>query len=326
MSKQYSIIIPCYNTKDTLEELLVSIISSSNADQFEIIVVDDGSTDGTYRAIQHYPVRVIRSEINKGSAHARNIGAFYAKTPFLIFFDADIIIQSDTLEKLIACIAGNPKNHVYMGIYSHDPVHKSFVSMYKAMLDTWHWQNIKTNAVTSFEPRCAIMHKSLFEKVGGFDETFEGADVEDYELGYRLLALGTILYVNTDIKVHHHFPMTGKELLKTMFRRSMSWAQLFVHRKQFDNVASTPEAALSCGIAGWSILLWPLIFYDCIALLFFLALLCLFGYLVSGFFVQVKNYYGFWIGIRLLVLHYMVCGVIFFGGVTGLFCSKKQLF
>ncbi|MBF0449467.1 MAG: glycosyltransferase family 2 protein [Candidatus Magnetomorum sp.] len=324
---QYSIIIPTYNSKTTLIKLLNSILATERHERFEIIVVDDASTDQTYQAISGYPIRTIRSSTNRGSAYARNTGALAAQSSCLIFFDADIVVQPDTLDRLIACIDGQPENHVYMGVYSDTPVQKNLISEYKAMLDAYHWKNIKNHQVTSFEPRCAIMRKSLFEKAGGFDDTIAGADVEDYELGYRLLDLKTRLFVNPEIQVDHHFPTSFHQLFSTMFHRTQSWMQLFKHRKKFDNVASTLESALACGIAGLSGCLLPAIGIDYRAFLGFFCMVSLFIFLFSDFFLYIFDKKNFGTGIKMTVLHYTICMLVFWGAMIGLFGrTRKEAF
>jgi GT2 family glycosyltransferase len=316
---QYSIIIPTFNSKESLLLLLDSIIASKDRQRFEIIVVDDASTDQTCQAIANYPVRLIVSDKNRGSAHARNTGAFSAQTPYLIFFDADVVLQSNTLDLLIKSIKDQPKNHVYMGIYSAIPAKKNLISEYKALLDANHWKKIKSLQVTSFEPRCAIMRKSLFDQSGGFDDRISGADVEDYELGYRLLDLNARLFVNPSIRVNHHFPMSFKQLLLTMFCRTKSWMQLFLKRKKFDNVASTPESALACGISGLSGLLIPAVGFHNDVRVGFFCLICLFIFLFSDFIIHIFRTKGWWTGSKMFVLHYMICICVFWGAMAGLF-------
>lgn len=315
---KYSIIIPTYNSKHTIVKLLDSIFATKGHEHFEIIVVDDASTDQTYKVVKTYPVRIIVSSKNMGSAHARNTGAFAAQSPYLIFFDADVVIKPDTLERLTKRIEEKNENYVFMGIYDENPVKINFISQYKALLDSYHWRNIKTKAVTSFEPRCAIMKKSLFEKSGGFDDTIVGADVEDYELGYRLLDINAKLIVDPEIKVYHHFPMSVKHLISTLFNRTKSWIQLFSSRKKFDNVGSTIESALACGISGLSSFLLPAIGFETSATLAFLLMFSLFWVIFSDFFLHAFYEKGICFGVKVIFFHYFICIVIFWGAVKGI--------
>ena len=316
---KYSIIIPTYNSKKTIIKLLDSICKTKEQERFEIIVVDDASTDQTYDAIKAYPIRYIASNKNKGSAHARNRGAFAAQCPYLIFFDSDIILKHDTLDLLIKSIEGQNENHIYMGIYDEKPVQKNFISEYKALLDAFHWRNIKTCEVTSFEPRCAILKKTLFEKAGGFDETFIGADVEDYELGYRFLNMNAKLLVNPNIRVYHHFPLTLKKLISTLFFRTQSWVQLFNNRKKFDNVGSTKESAFACGISGLSSFLLPAIGFENAALIAFIVMFFLYYLIFSNFFSHSFNKKGIKAGLKIIIFHYFICIIIFWGAIFGIF-------
>lgn len=102
-----SVVIPVYNVKDYLPKCIDSVLAQSFSD-YEIVLVDDGSTDGESGAIcdrygQEHPgcIRVIHKE-NGGLGDARNVGADAAKGDYILFVDSDDYIAEDTLEKLAA--------------------------------------------------------------------------------------------------------------------------------------------------------------------------------------------------------------------------------
>ena len=99
-----SVIIPTYNRKDLLRETIDSLVQQSYpSDRFEVIVVDDGSTDGTSAiAEQVFPfiLRYFRQS-NQGDAAARNLGARQSQADFLVFLDDDILLEPDYLTHLI---------------------------------------------------------------------------------------------------------------------------------------------------------------------------------------------------------------------------------
>jgi len=96
-----SIIIPAYNAEKAIKECLSSLTNQSlSRNKYEIIVVDDGSTDRTCEIAKKYKVNVI-SQGNGGPAVARNRGAREARGDILIFTDSDCIADKDFIEKMI---------------------------------------------------------------------------------------------------------------------------------------------------------------------------------------------------------------------------------
>lgn len=99
-----SIVIPTYNRKDSLCETLTSLARQTlPADRFEVIVVDDGSTDGTNEIAEEafpFPHRYIR-QTNQGDAVARNLGAQVSRADILVFLDDDILVESGYLAGII---------------------------------------------------------------------------------------------------------------------------------------------------------------------------------------------------------------------------------
>ncbi|MFH1662065.1 MAG: glycosyltransferase family A protein, partial [Candidatus Falkowbacteria bacterium] len=99
-----SIIIPIYNQADKLPKCLDSILAQTYKD-FEIIVVDDGSTDNLEPIIKKY--KYIFQE-NQGASSARNRGVKEAKGDFLLFCDADIVMKPDMLNEMMNALKNNP--------------------------------------------------------------------------------------------------------------------------------------------------------------------------------------------------------------------------
>ncbi len=112
-----SVIIPTYNRRQWLDEILASIaIQSLPFEQFEVIVVDDGSKDETSEvAKKPFPFQLrYFYQTNQGDAAARNLGAAQSQAEFLVFLDDDIILEKDFLANLLAEHAGRP-NRIIVG-------------------------------------------------------------------------------------------------------------------------------------------------------------------------------------------------------------------
>ncbi len=116
-----SVIIPAYNRAGFLPEAVGSVLSQTFGD-FEVIVVDDGSTDNTPEVIKRFPpeVRCFRQE-NGGSGSARNLGIEHARGEYLVFLDSDDVLFEDALEKGVACLDCHPEVALCYGqVYSMD--------------------------------------------------------------------------------------------------------------------------------------------------------------------------------------------------------------
>ena len=101
--EQISVVIPCYNRRDRILASVESVLGQSH-ENLELIVVDDGSTDGTAALFENYPdkrLRFLRYEQNRGACHARNYGAERSTGEYLAFQDSDDVWHRDKLEKQI---------------------------------------------------------------------------------------------------------------------------------------------------------------------------------------------------------------------------------
>lgn len=103
-----SIIIPVYNAEKTLDRCLESVFKQSLT-SYEIIAVNDGSTDGSAAVLDRYQGRLtVINQKNQGAAVARNAGAGITNGEFIIFVDADAVLESTMLEKMLAAMITDP--------------------------------------------------------------------------------------------------------------------------------------------------------------------------------------------------------------------------
>jgi len=188
MTPEVSVIIPAYNRRAMLLEAIDSVLAQS-APAFELIVIDDGSTDGTAenlaRLAAEYAktIRIERIE-HRGPAAARNRGVALARAPMLAFLDSDDLWSPNKLERQLAFMRANPgcaisqTNEIWIrngrrvnpGIRHRKRAGDIFIDSLRTCL-------ISTSAV--------MMRIELFRSLGGFDELMAAA--EDYDLWLRIL-------------------------------------------------------------------------------------------------------------------------------------------
>jgi glycosyltransferase involved in cell wall biosynthesis len=182
-----SVVIPCYNQARFLGEAMESVLSQGYTD-FEIIVVDDGSKDGTQEVAAGYAkessrVRLVSQE-NRGLAAARNRGLAEARGEYVVFLDSDDRLVGGALEVGVRELEAHPECAFASGICRKITADGSVVPGWEQfrVMDDPYLELLRSCPV--YVP--AVMYRrSVFDAVGGFDTSYRAA--EDYDLYYRIL-------------------------------------------------------------------------------------------------------------------------------------------
>jgi glycosyltransferase involved in cell wall biosynthesis len=188
---QVSVIIPLYNLGRFVGEAIESTLAQTiGRDALEVIVIDDGSTDGGGDVARRYagPVRCHRQE-NRGLSAARNAGLGLSHAPFVTFLDADDRVLPEKLEAQLAGFAAHPEaGLVYTGWRHIDesghPLPQRGWSRYTGdVLGHLLLGNL-------IHPHAALVRRELVERAGGFDESL--TSVEDWDLWLRISRAGAL--------------------------------------------------------------------------------------------------------------------------------------
>ncbi len=208
-----SLIIPVYNSAAYLRQCLTRIRQSEVA-PFEILVVDDGSTDESPRVAREFGVKLISHGGRKGPAAARNLGAREATGELLFFIDADVCVHRRTTGDVIAAFEEDPTLDALIGSYDDAPAQPDFLSRYRNLMHHFVHQRGRREAST-FWSGCGAIRRDLFLLHSGFDTTYKRPAIEDIELGYRLKSAGCKLMLDDSIQVTHLKRWTFWGLVKT---------------------------------------------------------------------------------------------------------------
>ncbi len=213
-----SVVIPTYNAQSRIAETL-NALNKQTKKNFEVVLVDDGSTDDTYKAVKNFkamfPLRIIRQE-NRGPACARNKGANNARGEILIFMDSDCVPKKDFIDEILSPFS-NPQVAGVQGEYetkNKDKIIARYVG-YEIFYRHERMSNLKRiDHVATYA--CAY-RKRDFGK--GFATCFKKANMEDTEFSYRLAEKGKLLVFQPKAIVLHPHPSGLSRFLKQQYIR-----------------------------------------------------------------------------------------------------------
>jgi len=194
-----SVIIPTYNRSQKVVRAIESVLNQSLKD-FEIIVVDDGSTDNTNQALSKYmsSMKYIKQPVNKGVSAARNTGIMSSIAPWIAFLDSDDYWLKEKLYVQMEFVDQNPGTVACQTeeIWIRNGRRVNPKRKHKKPSGNIFKQSLKLCLVS---PSSVILKRSIFKEVGLFDETLPAA--EDYDLWLRISCRYPIYLIDKDLVV-----------------------------------------------------------------------------------------------------------------------------
>ncbi len=218
-----SIVVLSYNTKDLILNCLKSVISqykkSLEQKEFEILVVDNASSDDSASAILNLRSKIlnltlIQNKENVGFAKGCNIGAKSASGEYVLFLNSDTVVEDDGLLKMVEFLDKNPNVAILGGKLMNDDgsSQKStgkFYSLFNLFIMLLGLERLgllrsspnEIKRVDWVSGACMMVRKNIFEKLSGFDEKLF-MYMEDMEICFRVKKLGfpTYFYPNLSLK------------------------------------------------------------------------------------------------------------------------------
>ena len=187
-----SAIIPTYNRKAFVREAVASVLDQTYGD-YELIVVDDGSEDGTEEALQHYDEKLqFVYQANQGVSVARNHGLALAQGEFIAFLDSDDLWLPEKLGVQVSCMDEHPGEQI---CYTDEIWIRRGVRVNPRKKHAKYSGEIYPQCLPLciISPSSALMRRGLFEEVGGFDPDFPVC--EDYDLWLRVAARFPVFFI-----------------------------------------------------------------------------------------------------------------------------------
>ncbi|MFC1850538.1 glycosyltransferase [candidate division CSSED10-310 bacterium] len=224
-----SVIIPAFNAAHDLAVTLSHLFKSDYSD-FEVIVVDDCSTDDTAAIARSFPVQVITSAKNSGAATARNKGSQIARGDILYFIDADVWVDVDTLHLVRATFDDEPQAGAVVGAYKSVQPLDNFYSHFQNFFTYYNHDccsEAQLSYISWFWTACGAIKKEVFKSMGGFREIYVGASAEDMDLGYRLKARGYLIVLNKNLAVTHAHRHTMNSIVRNNLKKAAAWGELY---------------------------------------------------------------------------------------------------
>ncbi len=234
-----SVIIPTHNRWPMLGEAVDSVLAQTVSD-YELIVVDDGSTDETPGRLQDYGERItVLSQTRRGVAAARNLGASRAAGRYLAFLDSDDLWLPGKLQRQLDLMERNPEVEICqtdeiwirngVRVNPRNRHRKPSGDIFRPSLD-----------LCLVSPSAVMLRRELFERVGGFDESLPVC--EDYDLWLRISK-------DTEVPLIPEALVTRRGGHADQLSRS-TWG---FDRFRVQAIANLIEAGLDSERAGWAL-------------------------------------------------------------------------
>lgn len=229
MSKNVSVVIPTYNYGRFIVEAIESALRQT-LPPYEIIVVDDGSTDDTAEVVARFGerVRYIRQE-NAGVSAARNRGVAESRGDYIAFLDADDIWEPTKLEKQIAKFAEDPEiGLVHCGMREFDAETGKTVALHLEGGEGWVADEIALweRPIVIGPGGTIVVSRSAIETVGGFDTRLKNG--EDWEFCFRVASKYKVGFVREPLVDYRNHGVNATKNIREMERSTrIAWKTVF---------------------------------------------------------------------------------------------------
>jgi len=319
-----SVIIPAYNAHKTIQKCLEGVLSQKTNNEYEVIVVDDGSSDDTVKIIEKFPVRLIKQK-HQGPAKARNLGAKKSKGNIIIFTDSDCIPPENWLKELTKPFSDSEIVGV-SGTYKTKNKEKILARLEGYQIEERHEKMKMMDKIDFVGTFNCAYRKNIFFKYGGFNTKFKTSSGEDPDLSFKIYKGGyKIIFQPTAFVYHYHVDSLTKYLKQKFWRAYWRILLYSRHRDKIMGDSYTSKSLLSQVLfTGFFVLFLVLSLFNQIFIFGTLLFLSIFflSNLGSLIFLWKKEKILFLFAIPILFLRNLAC---IFGVLYGVLRFRKIL-
>ncbi|MCL5951129.1 MAG: glycosyltransferase [Chloroflexi bacterium] len=213
-----SVVIPTYNRAQLIRETLRSVLAQTYHD-FEVVVIDDGSTDNTQEALVAYgsQIRYFRKD-NGGQASARNLGIRVASGEYIAFLDSDDLWLPSKLEEQVTTLVTARTKWVYCDAELFDGATGRTVGLYSRQNNRPYEGHVARQLLLNdfIASPTPIIHREVFDRVGYFDESALLRSREDWEMWLRIAPHYSVAYLAKPLaryRLHSGSVTRGQDIL-----------------------------------------------------------------------------------------------------------------
>jgi glycosyltransferase involved in cell wall biosynthesis len=252
-----SIVIPCFNQAHFLKEAIESVIRQTYR-SFEIIVVNDGSTDETSQVAKSFESVILIEQNNQGLSTSRNNGLKKCNGEFLVFLDADDVILPNALEIGVEALKEHPNCVFVSGLCQlvDETGKPRWTIQPTAYSDDYYESLLRSNFIWS--PSNVMYRSELFRRISAFNDKLN--PVADYELYLRITREFAVFHHSQIVTNYRQHQSSMSQNYKMMLD-----SVLKVYEKQEQFIKSNPDyrKALKYGVSSFKTMYLESIYYQC---------------------------------------------------------------
>lgn len=242
--KKVSIIIPVFNSQNTIAKCIKTILNNNKNLKKELIVVNDGSTDNTVNILKKIKnIKLINLKKNQGVGYARQVGAKSAKYETLCYVDSDVFVSKNSISKLIDKLYSNNKIATVGGIQK--PINlnkKDFSSDFVCLKSCYGFDDVDKEVDFSvIHSEFNVIKKKYLLLIGGWKK-YDKAGGEEFELGHRITNSNKKIILIKDAYYVTSYPNLYNRF-KEVIERTEKYISILLKKKYFDTKGSFATSA-----------------------------------------------------------------------------------
>jgi glycosyltransferase involved in cell wall biosynthesis len=247
MAALVSIIIPVRNGEATIAHCLEAALAS-RYQNFEVIVVDDGSDDRSAEIIKTFPCTLIRLPMHSGVSTARNVGASHSSGDILFFTDADCLVNEDAVAIAVERLSTLAGKVVLGGTYTVHPADDRFFSAFQSAFIN-HFESRVERDSDYIATHAMVLRADNFRVSPGFVEGYLPM-IEDVHFSHRMRESGHRLVMDPRIQVRHVFGYSFTGSVGNGFRKAKYWTIYSIRNKDLLADSGTASRALKFNVVA----------------------------------------------------------------------------